>query len=364
MPSHRPTSSSTTPAYQVECQMTKKGKMFAGSKRRVCWRFGFASRDAIEAGQTGTDCRGEEHEVVMVWSLTSRKQLVLADGHEVHWSKSRKMFDKFECDWNMASGRHLSVVAHASSPLFDKKEGFRQFDLKINGVSFWDLPQMYELGAEAKPNQPSNPQPSPSTPSLRQVSPLMQHEDSMDDQYSVVSDIHASFYRSQPQLSCLDSCLQVPRTISPSPSMPDILDFSTSAPSPPDRVPPMPHSSFHTAGFSNASSLTRRIENPSPTSVMTNPFDVYASPPNNIHNHKVFTQKQMHPQPPPFHANDILSHYAPSLQSPRANDPWSMQQQRQQCYQQQLQQKPFPATTPSQHQPYVSSQSCSVYAGY
>ncbi|KAG7368824.1 hypothetical protein IV203_031567 [Nitzschia inconspicua] len=312
MPSHRPTSSSTTPAYQVECQMTKKGKMFAGSKRRVCWRFGFASRDAIEAGQTGTDCRGEEHEVVMVWSLTSRKQLILADGHEVHWSKSRKMFDKFECDWNMASGRHLSVVAHASSPLFDKKEGFRQFDLKINGVSFWDLPQMYELGAEAKPNQPSKPQPFTSTPSLRQVSPLIQHEDSMDDQYSVVSDIHASFYRR----------------------------------------------------FSNSSSLPRRIENPSPTSVVTNPFDVYGPPPNNIHNHKVFTQKQMHPQPPPFHANDILSHYAPSLQSPRANDPWSMQQQRQQCYQQQLQQKPFPATTPSQHQPYVGSQSCSVYAGY
>ena len=81
----------TTPdvvAYQIDCQTTKKGKMFAGTKRRICWKFGFSNSEATEQGFSGNDCRGEEHEVVFVWSLTSGKKFVLADGHEVHWSKS------------------------------------------------------------------------------------------------------------------------------------------------------------------------------------------------------------------------------------------------------------------------------------
>jgi hypothetical protein len=355
------TSSSAATAYQVECQMTKKGKMFAGSKRRVCWRFGFASRDALEAGEAGTACRGEEHEVVMVWSLTSGKQFVLADGHEVHWSKSRKIFDKFECEWQMASGRKLSVVAHASTPLFDKKESFRQFDLKINGVSFWDLPQMYELGGGAKSSY-TKPQSSPlsSTPKLRQVSPL--HDgDSMDDQYSVVSDIHASFYRSQPQLSALDAGLSPPRTISPSPSMPDFLDFSSPAPSSMNMLSPMHHSISNSQGLSHSQTPSRPQENLSPTSVVMNPFDVYALPSADTRKSSQGQQLYPHPQQSPFHASNGLNRYALSIQSPMATDPWSAQQQRQQYFQhQQMQQQPFSPGTSS----HTYATQTSVYAGY
>jgi len=151
----------TPVAYQIDCQTTKKGKRFAGTKRRICWKFGFSNRDAVDKGLSGIDCRGEEHEVVFVWSLTSGKKFVLADGHEVHWSKQSPFSDKFECTWqsqNMAGvRRELTVVAHASSSLFEKKKkndnasiavdsSFRQFDLLIDGVSFSEMPKMFQLG--------------------------------------------------------------------------------------------------------------------------------------------------------------------------------------------------------------------------
>ena len=137
------------PVYQVDCLTQNKGKRFAATKRRVRWRFGFSNRDAIERGLTGTDCRGAEHEVVFVWSLTSGKQLILADGHEVHWSKSPKHKGKFEFTWNMNGNHEMKVVAHAS--LFSRRknaENSDQFDLLIDGLSFWNMPKMFELGTK------------------------------------------------------------------------------------------------------------------------------------------------------------------------------------------------------------------------
>jgi len=147
--------------YQIDVQTTKKGKMFAGTKRRICWKFGFSDRDSVLRGLSGTDCRGEEHEVVFVWSLTSGKKFVLADGHEVHWSKQSPIAEKFEggweCSWQleMAGKKRLLRVVAPSSPLFEKKKtknssvadtSFRNFDLLIDGVSFSKLSQMFELG--------------------------------------------------------------------------------------------------------------------------------------------------------------------------------------------------------------------------
>jgi hypothetical protein len=149
-------------SYQIDCQTTKKGKMIAGTKRRICWKFGFSDRDSVRRGLSGTDCRGEEHEVVFVWSLTSGKKFVLADGHEVHWSKQSPITEKFESGWEcswyseMADKKRLLRVVASSSPLFEKKKtnknssvadsSFCNFDLLIDGVSFSKLTQMFELG--------------------------------------------------------------------------------------------------------------------------------------------------------------------------------------------------------------------------
>jgi hypothetical protein len=322
---------SPRPVYQIDCQKTKKGKLFAGTKRRVCWHFGFADAQAIQNGRSGTDCRGAEHQIVMVWSLTSGKQLVLVDGHEVHWSKSSRMFDKFECEWTMAStGSKAKVMAHASTPLV-KKEGFRQFDLLIDGVSFWDMPKMYELGIGDKAADPATPSRvvvtrPPSAISLRQVAPTPD----MDD-YSVMSDIHTvAMYSSQPHLSRFED-LQSPRPVSPSPSMPDLTDLQDPfAGSNSLFMSPPPHQSLKPA------------VTPSPTSVMVsiNPFDVYATP--RIH----------HSQPSPYHVQQhhraaTMALQQHQMQSPPGN-PFLQ----------------YPYQQPLPHQQSPCAEQRTVYAGY
>lgn len=145
--------------------------MFAGTKRRICWKFGFSNTQAVDTGLSGSNCRGEEHEVVFVWSLTSGKKFVLADGHEVHWSKESTFSQTFDSSWqwtwqtSMAgASRELTVVAHASSPFFDKKKinsrnasvadsSFRRIDLLVDGASFSELPKMFQLGRKTKGDQ-------------------------------------------------------------------------------------------------------------------------------------------------------------------------------------------------------------------
>lgn len=147
-------------SYQIDCQTTKKGKLIAGTKRRICWKFGFSNPAAMQRGLTGTDCRGEEHQVVFVWSWTSGKKFVLADGHEVHWSKHNPLAETFEgpwqCSWQSQMGgakRKFEVVAYSrkSKSNTSVADGsFRNFDLIIDGVPFSKMPQMFELGLTKK----------------------------------------------------------------------------------------------------------------------------------------------------------------------------------------------------------------------
>jgi hypothetical protein len=106
-------------------------------------RFGFANREALESGQTGIACRGEEHDVTFVWSITSGKRLLLADGHEVHYSMVRSQ--TFEFSWTMKGNHVLKVVAHAAPPA-QRIPGFRQYDFFVDGKSFFTMPKVYRLG--------------------------------------------------------------------------------------------------------------------------------------------------------------------------------------------------------------------------
>ena len=106
-------------------------------------RFGFANADALAQGKTGMECRGEEHDITLVWSITSGKRLILADGHEVHYSNSRSA--NFDFSWTMKGGHVLKMVAFASPPL-SEKPGFRQYDLFVDGQSFFNFPKMFRIG--------------------------------------------------------------------------------------------------------------------------------------------------------------------------------------------------------------------------
>lgn len=127
--------------YAIDAELCNKGRRFPATKRRVKFSFGFGNMEAISNGLSSSDCRGEEHQVVMIWSLTSGKQRVLADGIEVHFSRST-VAGKFECQWTMKNGHHITVTG-AWSPL---KKDPRNFDLRIDGLSFWDMPKIYQLG--------------------------------------------------------------------------------------------------------------------------------------------------------------------------------------------------------------------------
>lgn len=122
-------------------------------------RFGFANPRALAAGQTGTACRGEEHDITLVWSVTSGKRLVLADGKEVHYSHSRNSI--FDYSWTIRGNHVLKIVAHAAPPMA-MTPGFRQYDFFVNGQSFFSMPKLYRLGlapgdprAVASPTSPA-----------------------------------------------------------------------------------------------------------------------------------------------------------------------------------------------------------------
>jgi len=133
--------------YQIDFTAVASGKRIANTKRRVRWRFGFTNLQALENGETGTSCRGEEHDITLIWSVTSGKRLVLADGQEVHYSNSRG--NTFEFSWTMRGNHVLKMIAHASAPI-SASNNFRQYDFFIDGQSFFSFPKVYRLGLSGR----------------------------------------------------------------------------------------------------------------------------------------------------------------------------------------------------------------------
>ena len=136
--------------YQVDWGHVAAGKKVAATKRKLRFKFGFSNADALQRGLTGIEARGEEHEVVLIWSLTSGKQVVIADGQQVHFSMGRRADTKFETSWTMAGQHNMKIIAHAAPPIRDIP-GFKQYDLLLDGMSFFDMPRIYELGVKKGP---------------------------------------------------------------------------------------------------------------------------------------------------------------------------------------------------------------------
>jgi len=142
--------------YQIDFTAVASGKRIASSKRRIRWRFGFANAQALAEGQTGTNCRGEEHDVTIIWSVTSGKRVVMMDGKETHYSNSRN--NVFEYSWTMRGNHVLKLLAHASPPM-SPTPGFRQYDFYVDGQSFFTFPKVFRLGLSA--NDPRGASRSP-----------------------------------------------------------------------------------------------------------------------------------------------------------------------------------------------------------
>jgi len=143
-------SSTRFTVYQLDFQSVASGKRVASTKRRVRWRFGFANQQAIESGLSGIDCRGEEHEIEIIWSLTSGKRYVKMNGNEVHFSIGRA--GVLDHSWASRGNHVFKVIAYATPPI-TPVPGFRQYDFLIDGQSFFYMPKVYELGLR-RPSAP------------------------------------------------------------------------------------------------------------------------------------------------------------------------------------------------------------------
>jgi hypothetical protein len=110
---------------------------------RIVRRFGFSNIQALKEGQTGTACRGEEHEVTLVWSVTSGKRQITMDNQEVHYSANRSGMIDFS--WTIRGNHVLKIAAYAAPPM-SASPSFRQYDLFVDGQSYFDMPKVFELG--------------------------------------------------------------------------------------------------------------------------------------------------------------------------------------------------------------------------
>ena len=114
-------------------------------------RFGFVDDDALSNGATGRECCGEEHEVKLIWSITSGKQKLMFDRDTIYVSKlglGARQKGRFSLEWN-SLGFDMKINAYAAPPIRQHKE-WKQFDLIINGQSFYTFSQIFELGLVSK----------------------------------------------------------------------------------------------------------------------------------------------------------------------------------------------------------------------
>jgi hypothetical protein len=141
------------PVYQIDYSNEAIGKYIASSKRLIRWSFGFSNSTAITKGKTGVACRGEEHDVVILWSVATGKCRIMYDNKEVYTSirsGCQKFEWKVETMWNVQGTTHMLKVIANVVPSFSSHNRadakVKQYDLQLDGMSFFDMPKIYELG--------------------------------------------------------------------------------------------------------------------------------------------------------------------------------------------------------------------------
>lgn len=141
-------------AYQVDFVAINCGRIVAASKRRIRFKFGYTNTEALRNGETGQECRGSEHEVSITWSLSSGKQAIAFDQHEVFFDVGDSSQTKISHSFKDQMGHNLSVKIHAA-PMSSKANpdpDWKQYDLMIDGVSFFKMPKIFQIGIFAKEN--------------------------------------------------------------------------------------------------------------------------------------------------------------------------------------------------------------------
>ena len=156
--------------YQIQFHVQHQGKNIQGSKRVIHIRFGYANNAAISQGMSGVDCRGEEHDIVVFWSITGGKRSISMNGNEIQYevgkrSNANRRADILEAAWRLGGHVYqLKFYAYKPSAGSPEKRNakWKQYSLFIDGRSYFDLPQIFDLGGRVG-SSPAYPAPPPPT---------------------------------------------------------------------------------------------------------------------------------------------------------------------------------------------------------
>lgn len=136
--------------YQIDYSYQNTGRHISPTKRRVWFKFGFAKIESLARGRVGYECRGSEHEIEMIWSHASGKRAILLDGNVIHRDVATHTLQPWQYDFVMPliPGEHRARIdGHAVVPISRHSDPtFRQFDLHIDGQSYFDFCKIYQLG--------------------------------------------------------------------------------------------------------------------------------------------------------------------------------------------------------------------------
>jgi hypothetical protein len=104
-------------------------------------RFGFTNLQALQEGKRGLDCRGEEHEVVLVWSVKSGKTRLFWNKTNItHLFRDARNTEQVNVQWKSRSGESFEISCHEATTRVDP-----QYDLLVDGVSIFSLSHLSEL---------------------------------------------------------------------------------------------------------------------------------------------------------------------------------------------------------------------------
>ena len=97
---------------------------------------------------TSVSSLSPRHEVVITWSLSSGKQAIAFDRHEVFFDVGDTTQTKLSHAWRDAYGHTLEVRAHAASmsTKMNPDPHWRQYDLLVDGVSYFRMPKIFQIG--------------------------------------------------------------------------------------------------------------------------------------------------------------------------------------------------------------------------
>ena len=138
--------------YQIDYSVKNTSKTFGFSKKKITFKFGIANPPAVASGASGAACRGSEHEIIFIWSLNSGKRQILCDGKDVHYSETGQngwtADQVFQHHFELrVAGLSGPLRAHLiTQPANRDVPHINPFDLRLNGVSYFAMPQIFQLG--------------------------------------------------------------------------------------------------------------------------------------------------------------------------------------------------------------------------